>query len=112
MGVLVERYCQVTVSPFGPDATIIAIDGDSLRPEDRVEDRLFGFDAQGLRQSWTEVNGKPWQCGGAAKANGAPLINRAHVACETGAKDRYGGIVAVCSAEGVPDLAEAMVRDG
>jgi hypothetical protein len=29
IGVLVERYCQMGVSPFGPDGTIVAIDGDS-----------------------------------------------------------------------------------
>src|SRR5262245_49848574 len=31
---------------------------------------------------------------------------------EERAKDRYGRIVAVCSAEGVPDVGEAMVHDG
>jgi len=69
MVVLVERYCQVAVSPFGPDAKIIAIDGDSLRAEDGVEYRLFGIDAPELHQSCNEVNGKPWPCGRAAKAD-------------------------------------------
>jgi endonuclease YncB( thermonuclease family) len=35
-----------------------------------------------------------------------------NVNCEARATDRFGRIVAVCSAEGVPDLGEAMVRDG
>jgi endonuclease YncB( thermonuclease family) len=34
------------------------------------------------------------------------------VNCEQRATDRFGRIVAVCSAAGVPDLGEAMVRDG
>jgi endonuclease YncB( thermonuclease family) len=112
MVVLVERYCQVAVSPFGPDAKIIAIDGDSLRAEDGVEYRLFGIDAPELHQSCNEVNGKSWQCGRAAKAKLTAIINRGNVTCEARAKDRFGRIVAVCSAEGVPDVGEAMVRDG
>lgn len=32
--------------------------------------------------------------------------------CEVRAKDRFGRIVAVCSAEGVPDVGEEMVRHG
>ena len=67
--VLVERYCQVAVSPFGPDAKISAIDGDSLRAEDGIEYRLFGIDAPELHQSCNDVNGKPWQCGRQRKPN-------------------------------------------
>ena len=110
--VLAERYCQVAVSPFDPDAKISAIDGDSLRAEDGVEYRLFGIDAPELHQSCNDVNGKPWQCGRAAKAELTAIINRGDVTCEARAKDRYGRIVAVCSAEGVPDVGEEMVRDG
>jgi endonuclease YncB( thermonuclease family) len=110
--VLVERYCQVAVCPFGPDAKIIAIDGDSLRAENGVEYRFFGIDAPELHQSCNEVNGKPWQCGRAAKAKLTGIINRGNVTCEARAKDRYGRIVAVCSVQGVPDVGEAMVRDG
>ena len=32
--------------------------------------------------------------------------------CEARTTDRFGRTVAVCSAEAVPDLGEAMVRDG
>ena len=110
--VLAERYCQVAVSPFDPDAKISAIDGDSLRAEDGVEYRLFGIDAPELHQSCNDVNGKSWQCGRAAKAELTAIINRGDVTCEARAKDRYGRIVAVCSAEGVPDVGEEMVRHG
>jgi len=34
------------------------------------------------------------------------------VNCTARDKDRFGRIVAVCSAEGVPDLGDAMVRQG
>ena len=70
------------------------------------------LDAPELHQSCNEVNGKPWQCGRAAKAKLTAIINRGNVTCEARAKDRYGRIVAVCSAEGVPDVGEEMVRDG
>jgi endonuclease YncB( thermonuclease family) len=110
--IVIERYCEVLVSPFGPDANIVVIDGDSLRANDGIEYRLFGIDAPELHQNCNEVNGKPWQCGRAAKNKLKAVINRGNVSCETKAKDRFGRIVAVCRANGVPDISEAMVRDG
>ena len=53
-----------------------------------------------------------WLCGRAAKAKLTTLIKGGNVNCESRATDRFGRIVAVCSAAGVPDLGEAMVRDG
>jgi endonuclease YncB( thermonuclease family) len=110
--VVIERYCQVAISPFDPDAHIVVIDGDSLRRNDGVEYRLFGIDAPELYQNCNELNGKPWQCGRAAKVKLAAIINRGNVNCEARAKDRFGRIVAVCRAKGVPDISEAMVREG
>ena len=87
------------------------IDGDSLTiGSQRV--RLFGIDAPELAQTCTEANGKSWLCGRAAKAKLTTLIKGGNVNCESRATDRFGRIVAVCSAAGVPDLGEAMVRDG
>jgi len=109
---LIERYCSVELPPFGPGARIVSVDGDTLHAADGVEYRIFGIDAPELHQSCNEANGKSWLCGRAAKAKLTTLINRGNVNCEARAKDRYGRIVAVCSAEGVPDLGEAMVREG
>jgi endonuclease YncB( thermonuclease family) len=109
---LIERYCQVEVPPFGPGAKIVSIDGDTLRAANGVEYRLFGIDAPELHQTCNEANGKSWLCGRAAKAKLTTIINRGNVNCEARAEDRFGRIVAVCSAEGVPDIGEAMVRDG
>ena len=109
---LVERYCQVEVPPFGPGAKLVAIDGDSLRASNGTEYRLFGIDAPELHQTCKEVNGTSWLCGRAAKAKLTTIIKRGNVNCEARAKDRFDRIVAVCSAEGVPDIAGAMVRDG
>jgi endonuclease YncB( thermonuclease family) len=109
---LIEHYCQVQVPPFGPDAKITAIDGDSIRAGNGAEYRLYGIDAPELKQSCKEANGKSWLCGRAAKAKLTTLIKSGNVTCVDRGKDRYGRIVAVCSANGVPDLGQALVRDG
>lgn len=110
--ILIERYCRVEVPPFGPGATIVSVDGDTLRAANGVEYRIFGIDAPELHQTCSEANGKSWLCGRAAKAKLTTLISRGNVNCEARATDRFGRIVAVCSAEGVPDLGETLVRDG
>jgi endonuclease YncB( thermonuclease family) len=109
---LVERYCRVEIPPFGPGAKIVSVDGDSIRAGNGAEYRLFGIDAPELGQSCTEANGKSWLCGRAAKAKLTTLMKGSNVTCEARATDRFGRTVAVCSAEGVGDLGEAMVRDG
>lgn len=109
---LFERYCTAQVEPFGPDARIVSIDGDSLRAANGDEYRIFGIDAPELKQSCKEANGRSWACGRAAKVKLTKLIKGGGVACEVRDKDRFGRYVAVCSAEGVPDLGEALVRDG
>jgi len=110
--ILIERYCTVEVPPFGPGAKIASIDGDTLRAANGAEYRIFGVDAPELHQTCAEANGKSWLCGRAAKAKLTTLIKGGNVNCEARATDRFGRIVAVCSAEGVPDLGEALVRDG
>jgi endonuclease YncB( thermonuclease family) len=110
--ILIERYCVPKPEPFGPGAKIVSIDGDTLRAGDGSEYRLFGIDAPELHQSCNEADGKSWLCGRAAKAKLTTLIKGGNVACEARATDRFGRTVAVCSAAGVSDLGEAMVRDG
>jgi endonuclease YncB( thermonuclease family) len=110
--ILIERYCTVEVPPFGPGAKIVSMDGDTIRAANGAEYRLFGIDAPELAQTCTEANGKTWLCGRAAKAKLTTLMKGGNVNCESRATDRFGRIVAVCSAAGVPDLGEAMVRDG
>jgi endonuclease YncB( thermonuclease family) len=109
---LIERYCVPKPEPFGPNAKIVTLDGDTIKAGDGAEYRLFGIDAPELHQTCNEANGKSWLCGRAAKAKLTTLIKGGNVNCEARATDRFGRIVAVCSAAGVPDLGEAMVRDG
>ena len=110
--ILIERYCTVEVPPFGPGAKIVSVDGDSIRAANGAEYRLFGIDAPELHQTCSEANGTSWLCGRAAKAKLTTLLKGGNVNCAARATDRFGRVVAVCSAEGVPDLGEAMVRDG
>ena len=110
--ILIERYCTPEIAPFGPHANIVSVDGDTIRAANGVEFRLFGIDAPELGQTCTEANGKTWLCGRAAKAKLTTLMKGGNVNCESRATDRFGRVVAVCSAAGVPDLGEAMVRDG
>jgi endonuclease YncB( thermonuclease family) len=112
VALLIERYCSYKPPPFGPGAKIVSIDGDSLRAGDGAEYRIFGIDAPELHQTCKEANGKSWACGRAAKARLTTLIKGGTVNCETRDKDRFGRIVAVCSAQGMPDFGDAMVRQG
>jgi len=110
--ILIERYCVPKPEPFGPGAKIVTLDGDTIKAGNGAEYRIFGIDAPELHQTCNEANGKSWVCGRAAKAKLTTLIKGGNVNCEARATDRFGRIVAVCSAEGVPDLGEVMVRDG
>ena len=78
--ILIERYCHVEIPPFGAGATILAIDGDTLRAGNGAEYRIFGVDAPELHQTCSEANGKSWLCGRAAKARLTTLIKGGNVA--------------------------------
>ena len=110
--VLYQRYCTVPPEPFGPDANIVSIDGDTLRAGNGEEYRIFGIDAPELKQTCEEADGKEWLCGRAAKVRLTKLIGGGRVTCEVKSTDRYGRNIAQCSAAGVADLGEALVRDG
>jgi len=110
--ILIERYCVPKPEPFGPGAKIVTLDGDTIKSGNGAEYRIFGIDAPELHQTCNEANGKSWLCGRAAKAKLTTLIKGGNVHCEARATDRFGRTVAVCSAQGVTDLGEAMVRDG
>ncbi|HET9904197.1 MAG TPA: thermonuclease family protein [Xanthobacteraceae bacterium] len=86
-----------------------AIDGDSLWVGER-EIRLFGIDAPEFRQT-CERAGRSWACGREAAETLRAAIAGRQVECRARDRDRYGRIVAVCSAGGV-DLGAAMVKSG
>jgi hypothetical protein len=85
------------------------IDGDTIEIHGRRV-RLFGIDAPESRQL-CEVDGKPYRCGQQAALALADEIGQRTVWCEQREVDRYGRMVAVCSAGG-EDLGRWMVRQG
>ncbi len=88
-----------------------AIDGDSLRVGGQ-EIRLLGIDAPELFQTCRDASGREWACGREAHRQLHALISRGRLNCVSRAKDRYGRVLATCSAGQVVDLGEAMVRAG
>lgn len=90
---------------------VVVLDGDTLKAAE-TKYRIYGIDAPEFSQTCSEPNGRPWNCGRAARARLRALIAHNHVRCVSRARDRFARIVANCSVDGVPDLGEALVREG
>lgn len=87
----------------------VPVDGDSLEIEG-MRFRLFGIDALEARQTCTR-RGEAWACGEEAAATLRGLIRNKTVSCDKKDIDRYGRIVAVCTADR-RDLSQVMVSMG
>ncbi|HWA17852.1 MAG TPA: thermonuclease family protein [Devosia sp.] len=87
-----------------------ATDGDSLRLSgERV--RLLGIDAPEYDQVCGDRNGANWRCGEAARLLLAGELGERTTECETFGRDRYGRVLARCSA-GQGDLGRTLVAAG
>lgn len=86
------------------------IDGDSLSV-DGEEIRLTGIDAPESRQTCLDSEGRVWSCGGEATRTLKRLTRNTRVVCKGGAHDKYGRLLARCSAGDLVLNAE-MVRLG
>ncbi|GJD66585.1 thermonuclease family protein [Methylobacterium frigidaeris] len=73
--------------------------------------RLFGIDAPEGAQLCQDAGGKDYRCGQKAALALSDKIGAATVTCESKDQDRYGRIVAVCTATGI-DLNGWMVGEG
>lgn len=105
---------SLAIGPVPAVAQIIsgpakAVDGDSLEMTG-VRIRLFGIDAIEGRQT-CQRNGSSWACGQEAADQLAGMVRGKEITCEQRDRDRYGRVVAVCTAGGY-DLGEAMVGQG
>ena len=85
------------------------IDGDTLELGG-ARIRLYGIDAPESAQR-CRAQGRLWACGREATRTLARLVRLKQVACEERDRDRYGRIVAVCTAAG-RDLNAWMVAEG
>jgi endonuclease YncB( thermonuclease family) len=109
---LLAHYCGFEPDVhFKVDDRVAAVDGDTLRSGD-IEVRLYGIDAPELDQTCAGPDQKEWPCGRMAQGKLKSLIGRYAVDCTPRAKDRFGRVVAVCRTSKVPDLGEALVREG
>jgi endonuclease YncB( thermonuclease family) len=89
---------------------VLVVDGDTLRmSETRI--RLIGIDAPELEQSCTDARGGSWACGTAARDQMRALVSGQEVTCTPDGADRYGRMLAHCSAGG-HDLGQMMVEAG
>jgi endonuclease YncB( thermonuclease family) len=108
VGLLLSPAGRVPPGPLTGSA--FAIDGDTLQLGDyRI--RLHGIDAPELDQHCTDASGKAWPCGRAARDLLRSRLANAQLSCLPHERDRYGRIVATCSAGG-DDLASVIARAG
>ena len=86
------------------------IDGDTIEIDgERI--RLFGIDAPESRQTCTDAQGTTYRCGQRAAQALDDQISEGVVTCVPRDRDRYGRVVAVCSAHG-EDLSAWMATRG
>jgi len=86
------------------------IDGDTIALGQQ-HIRLEGIDAPETDQVCLDAKGKPWTCGIAARDSLSSRIAGRIVSCAARGEDRYGRMLAICSAGG-EDLNAFMVRQG
>jgi endonuclease YncB( thermonuclease family) len=97
-----------------PDTTLagaaVAIDGDTIELAGR-RIRLHGIDAPERAQRCRRASGAEWECGRAAAERLSALLRERPARCAGRERDRYGRLVAVCSAAG-NDLGAVLVEEG
>jgi endonuclease YncB( thermonuclease family) len=99
-------FAIVSVLPIEAESETITsaatrvIDGDTLTLNS-IRIRLHGIDAPETNQSCNRGNNTSWRCGTASTKTLKELIENFEVTCVKRDVDRYGRIVAVCSANGI-----------
>ena len=109
---LVALTCAImpqTVHAQFLDGQVSAVDGDSLEMTGTWI-RLFGIDAPEARQSCKRQQAD-WACGADAARQLREFAQGRQVRCSGRENDRYGRLVATCTADGI-DLALMMIQSG
>jgi endonuclease YncB( thermonuclease family) len=104
---------RFSLTPVGSQAiagTASVIDGDTLEIHDQ-RIRLHGVDAPESSQTCTAKDGREYRCGQQAALALQDKIAGRPVSCAPRDRDRYGRIVAVCTAGG-EDLNRWLVLNG
>lgn len=115
LAIVVLLACAVLAARLDPLDPPVAgrariSDGDSFHlGAERI--RLLGIDAPELDQTCTDPAGANWPCGGKAREVLAKLVSGKTLNCQPDGQDRFGRILATCSA-GTTDLGSAMVAAG
>jgi endonuclease YncB( thermonuclease family) len=104
---LILLFSPAAAAPVLGNARVV--DGDTLRIGP-VDIRLFGIDAPERAQT-CERDGRAWNCGSLAAETLRRLVSGREVQCEGRETDRYGRLIAVCTAGGV-ELNASLVRQG
>jgi endonuclease YncB( thermonuclease family) len=105
----VALFLMLAGPAVAADPEVRVLDGDTIKIG-KVNYRLHGIDAPEKTQ-YCQRDNVDWLCGQAAAAHLRGLIAGRPVTCTEKDRDRYGRVVAVCSAGG-EDLNRAMVRAG
>ena len=105
-----SRPATATGSELKLTGTASVIDGDTIELQ-RVRIRLFGVDAPESSQVCQDAGGRNYRCGQQSALALADRIGSATVICEAGSHDRYGRLIAVCTASG-EELNRWMVMQG
>jgi endonuclease YncB( thermonuclease family) len=105
----ISSNTQITLA-IKTDA-VKAVDGDSFIAG--IEKyRLQGIDAPELKQVCKNAAAQNWRCGYEAQQSLKRLLSKNSLACKAGARDKYGRLLAACSAQNITDIAAAQVSAG
>ncbi len=105
---VLAAWLEPGAKPLGGHPDVV--DGDTLRfGPTRV--RLTGIDAPELDQVCTDASGQDYACGIRARMFVADLIGGQETSCSRSGRDRYGRVLAACSAGG-RDLGKAIAEAG
>jgi endonuclease YncB( thermonuclease family) len=105
------RHALSTVMPSARlEGATRVVDGDSL-VIGGVSVRLKGIDAPEIRQSCRR-SGMDWRCGQEAADRLRAIVESATLQCRRIGEDRNGRTLARCRADGEPDIAARLVREG
>lgn len=109
-------YAALPEAPFLPGNAPLTGPVERVADGDTIElggqrIRLVGLDAPEWSQTCSSADGVDWPCGRAAADRMRELTRGATLSCRGDGHDRYGRLLATCTA-GKTDIAEAMVLEG